>query len=125
MQIANLITLNRSSSDLTAVYAQTITKTMGMGIPKWMDSPFQTATIAFNDTGGDQYEWVIEFTCGGLGLLFPGGFVGINLYSRVLADSHLQQMLETVRNLNLSWVLEKGFHNASHPTSCNYSTHLM
>jgi hypothetical protein len=125
MPIENIITMNHTAGAATAVYNQTIVHTMGMGIPKFLDTPFHTTTIAFNDTGADQYEWVIEFTCGGIPLFFPGGFVGINLYSRTISDTNLQAMLAAVKRLNLSWALDDwgwGFHTVPHANYCKYNS---
>jgi hypothetical protein len=137
MPILTVIDLNRTNatksstkSSVTAtppraVYTQTITKAAGMRIPKWMHSSFDTGVIAFDRSGapGAQYNWVIEFTCGGLGALFPGGFVGLNLYSRTLSPSNLATMIDVVKSLNLSWVLEKDFHTPTHNQSlCVYNS---
>lgn len=123
MQIENIITMNRTAGAASAVYNQTIVRSLGVGIPKFLNSPFHTVTIAFNDTGADQYEWVVEFSCGGLPLFFPGGFVGINLYSRTISDANLQAMLAAVKSLNLSWALDSwgwGFHTVPHANHCKY-----
>jgi hypothetical protein len=142
MIVQNLITLNSSTSsgsgasppinkkvNPVAVYSQTIVKSIGMNIPKWMESSFSTAVIAFQENKDDQdaqYDWVIEFTCGGLNLFFPGGFVGINMYSRTLSEDHLTQMIDVTKQLNLSWVLDKGFHQPTHnQTTCTYNTSSM
>jgi len=124
MDVQNVITMNRTAGLATGVYEQTIVKTFGIGIPGFMNSAFKTVTVAFNDTGADQYEWVVEFTCGGLPLLFSGGFVGINLYSRVKSEANLQAMLAAVKSLNLNWTLDSswglGFHKVPHGSQCKY-----
>lgn len=123
MPIRTVIELNRSSvDDKRAVYTQTITRAMGLNIPKWMHSSFDTGVIAFDQSGDGQYEWVIEFTCGGLRSIFSGGFVGLNLYSRTLSHKNLDTMLGVVKSLNLSWVLEKDFYKPNHNESiCLYN----
>ena len=66
MIVQNLIDLNTTLQKPSAVYSQTITKSIGMNIPKFMESSFSTAVIAFEENKDDndfQYEWVIEFTC--------------------------------------------------------------
>jgi hypothetical protein len=128
MQVTNIITMNRTADAATGTYNQTIVKSMGMGIPKFLDSPFQTVTVAFNDTGADQYEWVVEFTCGGLPLFFRGGFVGLNFYSRSKSEANLQAMLAAVKNINLSWALDSwglGFHKVPHGPQCNYGADII
>ena len=130
MPILTVIDLNRttgSSGEIRprAVYKQTITKAIGMRIPEWMRSSFDTGVIAFDRSGapGEQYNWVIEFTCGGLGSIFRDGFVGLNLYSRTLSSANLDTMIGVVKSLNLSWVLENGFHKPTHNQSlCTYNT---
>ena len=126
MIVQNLIDLNTTSQTPSAVYSQTITKSIGMNIPKFMESSFSTAVIAFEENKDDndsQYEWVIEFTCGGLDLFFPDGFVGINMYSRTLSKNNLAQMIDVAKELNLSWVLDQGFHQPTHnQTTCMYNT---
>lgn len=77
MPANSVITMNSSpsfanSSQPIAVYAQTIVHTMGVTVPRFARSTFHTATIAYQDDGGDQYKWVLEFTCGGLEHLMPG-----------------------------------------------------
>ena len=130
MPILTVIDLNRttgSSGEIRprAVYKQTITEAIGMRIPEWMRSSFDTGVIAFDRSGapGEQYNWVIEFTCGGLGSFFRDGFVGLKLYSRTLSSANLDTMIGVVKSLNLSWVLEKGFHKPTHNQSlCTYNT---
>lgn len=96
-----------------------------MDVPKWINSSFDTGVLAFDRSGAadQQYNWVIEFTCGGLESVFPGGFVGLNLYSRSLDRANLNTMLDVVKSLNLSWVLENGYHTPTHdPSLCTYNT---
>lgn len=123
------IDMNQTDEGL-AVYNQTMTKDApNLPIPGLDTVRFKTATVAYKEAqnGGDQYEWVIEFTCGELPslgqkiidtTLFPGGIVVMNFYSRVgphgaEADRNFQEMTDAANALGLGWVMEKwgwGFH---------------
>jgi len=106
----------------SGVYNQTIVKSMGVNLPRLMQSHFQTATIAFKELNG-VYDWVIEFTCGGMEEIFKGGFVGVNMYSRSISPANLKEMIAEVKGLGLGWVLEEGFHVPTHNSSiCTYNS---
>lgn len=119
---SNTIVLTQVSASQLAVYNQTITKSKPPApIPGINSVVFNTATIAFKALLNQlQYEWVIEFTCGAtpnkfIDALFPGGFVGINFYSRSgpVSPSNLQEMKEAVAALGLGWAIDSwgvGFH---------------
>ena len=96
---------------------------MNHNIPRLLQSPFNTATIAFKEAEGDQYEWVVEFTCNHGSPISPiGNFVGLNLYSRQISASNLNEMIAAVKFLGLSWVMEEEFHVVPHNSSCKYNT---
>lgn len=83
------------------------------------------------DPTDEQYEWVVEFTCGQSpklwNVMFPGGFVGLNMYSKSgpTSDTNLAQMKEAVNDLGLSWAMDSwggGFHVVPQNSSCKYPT---
>jgi hypothetical protein len=117
------------------VYNQTITATSvtGVKIPDIKGVIFNTAVVAFkesNDPSSVQYDWVVEFTCGEhpalLNVLFPGGFVGLNMYSKAgpTSSSNLKEMVSAVNELGLGWTMESwggGFHIVPQNSSCKYN----
>eukprot|EP01062_Namystynia_karyoxenos_P006188 TRINITY_DN12162_c0_g1_i1.p1 TRINITY_DN12162_c0_g1~~TRINITY_DN12162_c0_g1_i1.p1 ORF type:complete len:550 (+),score=168.37 TRINITY_DN12162_c0_g1_i1:96-1652(+) len=93
---------------------------------------FHTVVAAFKAVPGQlQYEWVVEFTCGedpqgALAVLFPGGFVGLNLYSRTgpTSAANLAEMRQAVTELGIGWAMDSwgwGFHVVPHNSSCEYN----
>ena len=102
---------------------------------------FHTTVVAFEESDDNgQYAWVVEFSCGTSGsavlaLGFPGGFVGVNLYSRdpphtEAAAASLDAMLAALDSLGLAWALDPapwpgldtGFNIVPHnQTTCSYN----
>ena len=129
----NLINMTQTGPHV-GVYQQTITGTSvdGLHIPGLFSASFKTAAVAFKESASaddDQYEWVIEFTCGDssplLNLAFPGGFVGLNFYSKSgpLSSTNMQEMVAETNALGLGWAMDSwgvGFHVVPHNTSCTY-----
>jgi hypothetical protein len=128
----NTIVMNRTG---VGTYNQTITATSvdSHKIPDITKQIFHTATIAFKSStpfSTGQYEWVIEFTCGEIASLpfrtmFPGGFVGLNFYSKSgpLSSRNLAEMTDEVNKLGLGWAMEDwglGFHDVPQNESCTY-----
>lgn len=116
---------------------------MNHAIPSSSGTIFHTTIIAFSkslNSEDPQYEWVVEFTCGSsnsklIPLLFPGDFVGINLYSKSephseQGDQNLKDMLEAIDDLGLSWAtdpdhwigLDSGFNVVPHGENCTYDS---
>eukprot|EP00603_Paraphysomonas_imperforata_P003806 CAMPEP_0114445078 /NCGR_PEP_ID=MMETSP0103-20121206/18428_1 /TAXON_ID=37642 ORGANISM="Paraphysomonas imperforata, Strain PA2" /NCGR_SAMPLE_ID=MMETSP0103 /ASSEMBLY_ACC=CAM_ASM_000201 /LENGTH=230 /DNA_ID=CAMNT_0001616659 /DNA_START=148 /DNA_END=841 /DNA_ORIENTATION=+ len=119
-------------SEHPAVYNQSMSWTHPQApIPGLDDAVFNTAKFK-TVPGQEQYEWVIEFTCGTqpedfMKHMFPGGFVGLNLYSRTgpLNSTNLQEMEDTVRSLGLDWVMDDwgwGYHHVPHEMDCKYNS---
>ena len=116
----------------------------GVNVPVQFGRPtvFHTTIIAFEeslDPDDEQYEWVVEFSCGQTGsailaLGFPGGFVGLNFYSKSAPNtnqsaSNLNAMVLAVESLGLDWAmdpepwkgLDTGFNIVLHNQSiCTY-----
>jgi hypothetical protein len=129
----NTIVMNKTGA---ATYNQTITSTSvdSHHIPDINKAVFNTATVAFKastpfSTG--QYEWVIEFTCGTVEAtlpfkaLFPGGFVGLNFYSKSgpLSSRNLAEMTAAAKDLGLGWAMDSwgvGWHDVPQNTSCTW-----
>lgn len=133
-RLTSIIGLDSVSTTQPGVYNQTIQwSNPAVPIPDINELVFNTATIAFKTVPEqEQYEWVIEFTCGtqpedAMAHLFPGGFVGLNMYSRsgpTNADN-LQEMEEAVKDLGLDWVMQDwgwGFHEVPHTSECQYNS---
>ena len=115
-------------------------------IPACSSTTFHTTLIAFgealtdhdDDDINEQYEWLVEFTCGSdnsttLPILFPGDFVGINLYSKSephtpQAEKNLQDMLSAIEEQGLGWAIDpkpwfgfdSGFNLVPHSSKCAY-----
>jgi len=132
-RMTSVLELAKKSTDHPAVFNQSfVSSNPVLPVPGLDEIKFQTATVAFKDsTDGLQYEWVIEFTCGtipddSLEHLFPGGFVGLNMYSRTgpTDSTNLQEMVDTVDSLGLKWVMDDwgwGFHIVPHSSACEYN----
>ena len=81
----------------------------------------------------------MKFACGSSGsnaivVLFPRGFVGINMYSKTAphtaqADQNLADMLAAADEFGLAWAtyeeswpgLDSGFNHVPHGPSCVYN----
>ena len=119
------ITLNGTNASIPAVYRQAIVRVDGVDIPKIGRTSFNTATLAFKESADrTEYHWVVEFTCGAHGPmapLFPGGFVGLNMYSRRVNDTlALHEMIAAVKDLGLGWAMEDKFYTVPHSSNCTY-----
>jgi hypothetical protein len=122
MPAPNLITLNATDSSLPGVYKQTIVRSMGHDVPRALRTVFNTAVIAFAE-GASGFDWVLEFSCGDKGGVIPGGFVGINMYSReVNSTANLNAMIAAANDLGLGWVMNdtKKFVTVPHSSNCKY-----
>ena len=71
---------------------------------------------------------MVEFICGTFAVefmnqVFPGGFVGVNLYSRS-DGTNLREMEDTIKELGLEWAMDdwgRGYHHVSHKMDCEYN----
>ena len=136
------ISMTPTDGKTTGVWAQEMQK-VRMDWPTDFTIPvsgvaFHTTIVAFkesSDPADSQYDWVIEFTCGEdsgsflANLLFdhffPGGFVGINMYSKKGPhdSNNLNEMIEEAKSLGLAWTMDDwgwGFHKVPHNSTCKY-----
>mmetsp|Transcript_17946 Transcript_17946/g.36444 ORF Transcript_17946/g.36444 Transcript_17946/m.36444 type:complete len:248 (-) Transcript_17946:27-770(-) len=142
MRCSTLIAMTSTSSPLVVDQVMTATNISGHALPPLGSAKFHTTIVAFSESPGsgpdNQYEWVVEFTCGSsdslaIPLLFPGGFVGINMYSKSAPHTdqgnlNLAEMLEAAEELGLAWAtdseswqgLDSGFNVVPHGPDCEY-----
>lgn len=141
MRCETLISMGSTDEPLVVDQVMKATNISGHSMPPLGSATFHTTVVAFSApeaSPGEQYEWVVEFTCGSsnsalVPVLFPRGFVGINLYSRsaphtAQADANLADMMSAIEELGLSWAtdesswpgLDSGFNVVPHGEECVY-----